>query len=144
MARKNIWLTKKQFKQRIIIAAIVIIILILLGLWIFRPLPAEHVIENITEPEFEQVEQIEQMETEMQDGEEVLAEPEIISGSCKIAIKHAEDEVLDAFNIKRKAESTIEDLQERIDDAKKELAESEDLLSDSEEALDKLKESYTE
>ncbi|MBD3259113.1 hypothetical protein GF371_00615 [Candidatus Woesearchaeota archaeon] len=148
MARKNIWLTKKQLKQRVIIAAVVIIILILLGLWIFRTQPVEETIENITEPDFEQAEQIEQVETDMQDEEEMQAEteeePEVISNSCKIALKHAEDEVLDAYNIKRKAESRLADLEEQTAEVKKEVAEAEDLLSDSEEALEKLRESCTE
>jgi DNA repair exonuclease SbcCD ATPase subunit len=146
MANKRIWLTKKQIINRVITATIIIAILIVIGLLIFRP-SGEIEQKTITEPEPEAQGQIESLETLHEDEEEIEAEveePETIRNSCKIDVKHAEDEVLDAYNIKRKAENKLADLQTEITELQKEIAEADDLLEDSEEALDDLKESCKE
>ncbi|MBW2987375.1 hypothetical protein KY336_02385 [Candidatus Woesearchaeota archaeon] len=146
MANKRMWLTKKQIKNRLITAAIIIAILIIIGFWAFRP-TGEVEQETVAEPEAEMQEQIEQVETLPEDGEEMQAgteEPEVIRNSCKIDLKHAEDEVLDAYNIKKKAEDRLVELEGERAEIQKEIADAEDLLEDSEEALEELRQSCIE
>lgn len=145
MAKNSIWVTKKQMRNRAIFFILsVVIVLIILAVIFHRTgftTEAQEEEINITEQELETEAGAEAEELAEKSIKEVFGEEEEPpEAECTMKIKHAEDELLDAYKIQKGAQEKISRLEEQLTKANQELDQASLLVDEAQKNLDSAKE----
>ncbi|MBW3011354.1 hypothetical protein KY326_03990 [Candidatus Woesearchaeota archaeon] len=139
MGKNSIWVTKKQLRNRIIFFAVSIVAILIILAIVFSNVKHDTKTQEEPAPVVEEQQQEEQVEPETEE-ETLEPEEEPLEADCAMKIKHAEDELLDAYKIQKEAKDEVRRLEEQIAKANQKIDESNVFVEMAQEVLNEAKE----
>jgi peptidoglycan hydrolase CwlO-like protein len=140
MGKKSIWVTRKQMRNRALFFVIAIVAILIILAIVFSNVKHEAETKEEATPVVEEQQQVEQKAEPGAETEILGPEEEPLEADCVMKIKHAEDELLDAYKIQKAAKEEVRRLEEQIEKANQKVDESNAFVKMAQEALNEAKE----